>query len=100
MAIGNISRDLELENGIGTMNHITGHSYLGNHEAKVNKRVNKDISAISNENGVLWDQNMNPTIKIQLYHALVKSTTTYTEYALYNCQRHEKCLWISSSVNG
>jgi hypothetical protein len=54
MAIGDTSRDLQLEDGKGTINHVSECVYLGvritkdvNHEPEINDRINKGRAAIS-----------------------------------------------------
>ena len=48
-----LTRDLELEDGIGITNHVKEHNYLGimmtnaeNREAEINNRINKGRAAI------------------------------------------------------
>ena len=79
-----MSRDLELEDGVGMINHVEEHNHLGvmvtnygNHEAEINNRINKGQAAISKLNYVLWSQNVTPKIKTQIYRASIKSTITY-----------------------
>jgi hypothetical protein len=54
MAIGDTSRDLQPENGKGTINHVNEYVYLGlritkdgNHEPEINDRINRGRAAIS-----------------------------------------------------
>jgi len=61
VAIGDTSRDLQLEDGKGTISHESAYVYLGvritkdgNHEPEINDRVNKGRAAISKLNSILW----------------------------------------------
>ena len=84
MAIGDTSRDLQLENGKGTINHVSEHVYLGlgitkdgNHEPEIYDRINRGRAAISKLNSILWDRDVTSKTKTHIYHAIVKSTITY-----------------------
>jgi hypothetical protein len=86
MAIGNTSRDLQLEDGKGTIRHVSENIYLevritkdGNHETEINDRINtcRGRAAISKLNSFLWDRDVTPKTKTHIYHAIVKSTITY-----------------------
>jgi hypothetical protein len=80
MAIGDTSRDLQLEDGKGTSEY----DYLGvritkngNHEPEINDRINRGRAAISKLNSILWDRNVTSKTKTHIYRAIVKSTITY-----------------------
>ena len=52
MAIGDTSRDLQLEDGKGIISHVNEYTYLevritkdGNHEPEINDRINKRTSS-------------------------------------------------------
>jgi hypothetical protein len=84
MAIGDTSRDLQLEGGKGTIIYVSEYVYLGvritkdgNHEPEINDRVNKGRATISKLNSVLWDRNVTSKTKTHICHATVKSTITY-----------------------
>ena len=84
MAIGDTSRDLQLEDGKGTISNVSEYVYLGvrltkdgNHEPEINDRINKGRAAISKLNSVLWDREVTSKTKTHIYHAVVKSTITY-----------------------
>ena len=54
MAIGDTSRDLQLEDGKGTISHVNEYNYLGvritkvgNHEPEINDRINRGRAAIT-----------------------------------------------------
>ena len=83
MAIGETSRDLQLEYGKG-ISHVNEYIYLGvritkdgNHEPEINDRINKGWAAITKLNSILWDCDVTPKTKTHIYHAIVKSTITY-----------------------
>jgi len=84
MAIGDTSRDIKLEDGKGTVSHVSENIYLevritkdGNHEPEFNDRINKGRAALSKLNSILWDCDVTPKTKTHIYHAVVKSTITY-----------------------
>ena len=86
MAIGNTSRDLQLEDGKRTISHVSKNIYLGvritkdgNHEPEINDRINtcRGRAAISKLNSFLWDGDVTSRTKTHIYHATVKSTITY-----------------------
>jgi hypothetical protein len=84
MAIGDASRDLQLEDGKGTISHVSENIYLwvriskdGNHEPDINDRINKGRAAVSKLNSILWDRDATPKTKTYIYHAVVKSAITY-----------------------
>ena len=84
MAIGDTSRDLQLEDGKGTVSHVSDYVSLGvritkdgNHEPEINDRFNKGRAAISKLNSILWDRDVTSKTKTYIYHAIVKSTITY-----------------------
>jgi hypothetical protein len=65
MAIGDTSRDLQLEDGKGTINHVSENIYLGvritkdgNHEPEINDRINRGRAAISKLKSILWDRDV------------------------------------------
>jgi hypothetical protein len=49
----------------------------GNHEPEINDRINKGRAAICKLNSILWDRDVATKTKTHIYHAIVKSTTTY-----------------------
>jgi hypothetical protein len=84
MAIGDTSRDLQLENGKGTISQVSEYVYLrvritkdGNHEPEISDRINKGRAAISKLNSIFWDRDVTSKTKTHIYHAIVKSTVTY-----------------------
>jgi len=84
MAIGDTSRDLQLEDGKGIISHVNKCTYLGvriskdgNHEPQINDRINRGRAAITKLNRILWDRDATPKTKTHIYHAIVKSTITY-----------------------
>ena len=84
MAIGDTTRDLQLEDGKGTISHVSEYVYLGvritkdgNHEPEINDRINKGRAAISKLNGILWDRDVTSKTKTHIYYAIVKSTITH-----------------------
>ena len=84
MSIGDTSRDLQLEDGKGTINHVSEYVYLGvritkdgYHEPEINDTINRGQAAISKLNSILWDCDVTPKTKTHIYHATVKSTITY-----------------------
>jgi hypothetical protein len=65
MAIGNTKRNLQLEEGKGTISHVSEHTYLGvsitkdgDHEPEIYDRINRGRAAISKLNSILWDRDM------------------------------------------
>jgi len=88
MAIGDTSRDLQLEDGKGIISHVNEYTYLGvritkdgNHEPEINDRINGGRAAIMKLNNILWDHDVTPKTKTHIYHAIVKSTITYAAEA-------------------
>ena len=84
MAIGDTSRDLQLGDGNGKMNHLSENIYLGvritkdgNYEPEINDRTNTGRAAILKLNSILWDRDVTSKTKTHIYHAIVKSTITY-----------------------
>ena len=84
MAIGDTSRDLQLEDGKGIIIHVNEYTYLGvritkdgNHEPEINDRINRGQAAITKLNSILWEHYVIPKTKTHIYHAIVKSTITY-----------------------
>jgi hypothetical protein len=74
MAIGDTSRDLQLEYGKGTISHVNEYVYLGvritkggNHEPEINDRINKGRAAISKLNSILWDRDVTSETKTHIY---------------------------------
>ena len=83
-AIEDTSRNLQLENGKGTVSHVSEYVYLGvritkdgNHEPEINDRINRGRAAISKLNSILWDRDVTYKTRTHIYHAIVKSTITY-----------------------
>jgi hypothetical protein len=79
MAFGDTSRDLKLEDTKGTISHVRENIYLGvritkdgNHEPEINDKINKGRAAISKLNSILWDHDVTPKTKTNIYHAIVK----------------------------
>jgi len=67
MAIGDTSRDLQLEDGKGIISHVNEYTYLGvwitkdgNHEPEINDRINRGRAAITKLNSILWDCDVTP----------------------------------------
>ena len=65
MAIGDTSRDLQLEHGKGIICHVNEYTYLGvritkdgNHEPQINDRINRGRAAVTKLNSILWDRNV------------------------------------------
>ena len=84
MAIGDSSRDLQLEDGKGPISHVSEYVYLGiritedgNYEPEISDIINKGRAAISKLNSILWDRDVTSKTKTHIYHAIVKSTITY-----------------------
>jgi hypothetical protein len=84
MPIRDIPRDLQLEDGKGTINYVNKRTYLGvkitkdgNHEPEINDRINRGRAAIMKLNSILWDCDVTLKTKTHIYHAIVKSTITY-----------------------
>jgi len=84
MAIGDTPRDLQLEDGKGTISHVSEYVYLGvritkdgNHEPEINDRINRGRATISKLNSILWGRDVTSKTKTHIYHAIVKSTITY-----------------------
>jgi len=50
----------------------------GNHKPEINDRINRGRAAITKLNSILWDRDVTPKTKAHIYHAVVKSTITYT----------------------
>jgi hypothetical protein len=75
---------LHLEDGKGTISHVSEHIYLGvritkdgNHEPEINDRINRGRAAISKFISIVWDRDVTSKTKTHIYHAIVKSTITY-----------------------
>jgi len=84
MAIGDTSRDLQLEDRRGIISHINEYTYLwvritkdGNHEPQINERINRGRAAITKQNSIFWDREVTLETKTRIYHAVVKSAITY-----------------------
>jgi len=65
MAIGDTSRDLQLEDGKGIISHVNEYTYLGvritedgNHQPQINDRINRGRAAVTKLNSILWDRNV------------------------------------------
>ena len=83
-AIGDTLRDLQLEDGKGTISHVNEYTYLGvritkdgNYEPEINDRINRGRAAITKLNSILWDRDVTHKTKTHIYHAIVKSTITH-----------------------
>jgi hypothetical protein len=83
-AVGDTLRDLQLEDGKGTISHVSEYTYLGvritkdgNYEPEINDRINRVRAAITKLNSILWYRDVAPKPKTHIYHAIVKSTITY-----------------------
>ena len=84
MAIGDTSRDLQLEDRKGIISHVNEYTYLGvritkegNHDPEINDRINRGRAGITKLNSILWDREVTPKTKTHIYHEIVKSTITY-----------------------
>jgi len=84
MAIGDTSRDLQLEDGKGIISYVNEYTYLGvritkdrNHEPQINDRINRGRAAITKLNSILWDCDVTLKTKTHIYPAIVKSAITY-----------------------
>jgi len=85
MAIGDTLRDLKVEDGKGIISHLNEYTYLwvritkdGNYEPEICDRISRGRAAITKLNSILWDRDVTPETKTYIYHAIVKSTCTYT----------------------
>jgi len=65
MAITDTSRDLQPEDGKGTISHVSEYVYLGvritkdgNYKSEINERINKRRAAISKLNSIFWDRDV------------------------------------------
>jgi hypothetical protein len=65
MVIGATPRDLHLEEGKGTISHVSAHIYLGvritkdgNHEPEINDKINRGRAAVTKLNSILWDRDV------------------------------------------
>jgi len=65
MAIGDTSRDLQLEDEKGIISHVNEYTYLGvritedgNHQPQINDRINRGRAAVTKLNSILWDRNV------------------------------------------
>jgi hypothetical protein len=74
MAIGDTSRDLQLEDGKGILSHVSEYVYLGvritkdgYHEPEINDRINNGRAAISKLNSILWDGDVTSKTKTHIY---------------------------------
>jgi hypothetical protein len=90
MAIGDTSRDLQLEDGEGIISRVNEYTYLTvrikkdrNHEPEISDRINTGRAAITKLNSILWERDMTPKTKTHIYHAIVKSTITYAAETWY-----------------
>ena len=70
MAIGDTSRDLQLEDGQGTISRVSEYVYLGvritkdgNHEPEINDKINRGQAAMSKLNSNLWDRDVTSKTK-------------------------------------
>ena len=88
MTIGDILRDLQLENEKGVISHVNEYTYLGvriskdgKHEPEFDDRINKGQAAITKLNSILWDHDVTPKTKTHIYHTIVKSTIAYAAEA-------------------
>ena len=79
MSIGDTSRDLQLEDGKGKINHVSEYVFLGvritkdgNHEPEINDRIERGRAAILKLNSILWDRDVTSQTKTYIYHAIVK----------------------------
>jgi hypothetical protein len=84
MPIGDTARDLQLQDGKGTISYVNEYTYLGvkitkdgNQEAEINESINSGRAAITKLNGIFWDRDVTPKTKTHIYQAIVKSTITY-----------------------
>jgi hypothetical protein len=84
MAIGYISRYLQLEECKGIISHVNEYTYLGvritkvgSHRPEINERFNKGRADVTKLNSILWDSDVTPKTRTHIYHATVKSTITY-----------------------
>ena len=73
-AIGDIVRDLHLEDGKGTLSRVNEYTYLGvritkdgNGEPEINDRINRGRAAITKLNGVLCDCDVTRKTKTHIY---------------------------------
>ena len=83
MAIGDTSRDLQLEDRKGIISHVNEYTYLGvritkdgNHKPEINDRINTGRVAITKLNSIVWDCDVTPKTKTHIYHAIVRGTIT------------------------
>jgi hypothetical protein len=74
---------MHLEDGKGTISHVSEHIYSGvrttkdgNHEPEINDKINRGRAAISKLNSILWDRDVTSKTKPHIYHATVKSIIT------------------------
>ena len=65
MAIGDTSRNLQLEDGKGTISDVSEYVYLGvkitkdgNHEPEISDRINRGRAAITKLKSILWDRDV------------------------------------------
>jgi hypothetical protein len=79
MAIGDTSRDLQLEDGKGTTSDVSEYVYLGvritkdgNNEPEINDRINRGRAALLKLNSILWDRDVTSKTKTHIYHAMEK----------------------------
>jgi len=70
LAIGDTSRDSQLEDGKGIISNVNEYAYLrvritkdGNHEPEINDRINRRRAAITKLNSILWDRDVTPQNK-------------------------------------
>ena len=67
LAIGDTSRDSQLEDGKGIISNVNEYAYLrvritkdGNHEPEINDRINRGRAAIMKLNSILWERDVTP----------------------------------------
>jgi hypothetical protein len=84
VAIGDTSRDLHLQEGKGSISHVSKPIYLGvriikdgNHEPEINDRINRGRAALSKPNSILFNRDVTSKTKTHIYHVIVKGTVTY-----------------------
>jgi len=102
MAIGDTSRDLQLEDRKGIISHVNEYTYLGvritkdgNHKPEINDRINTGRVAITKLNSIVWDCDVTPKTKTHIYHGAIKSTITYAAEAW--CLKAKKVAKLNST---
>ena len=85
MGFNSVLRDLQVEDGKEIISHLNEYTYLGvritkdgNYEPEISDRISRGRAAITKLNSILWDRDVTPETKTYIYHAIVKSTFTYT----------------------